>query len=64
MENVDLTKAKKVVARSELADVNKYLDAGWKLIDTASGKDEMGYPLTRYSLAWLGDGEPVEPKLY
>jgi hypothetical protein len=62
MAAVDLTKAKEVIVKFEANDVTRFLRAGWTLIDTASGKDEMGYPLTKYSLAWLGDGAPVEPQ--
>lgn len=61
MATVDLTRAKEVVARFDASDVNRYLQAGWTLIDTASGKDESGYPLTKYSLAWFGDVTPNHP---
>ncbi len=37
---------------------NELIALGWTLIETASGTDESGYPLTTYSLAWFGDGEP------
>lgn len=62
MAAVDLTKAKEVIVRTHASDVTRFINAGWSLIETASGKDEMGYPLTLYSLAWLGDGKPVEPQ--
>ncbi|MFY4713441.1 hypothetical protein ACVCH0_01065 [Burkholderia glumae] len=62
MATVDLTKAKEVVQRSTANDATRFIKAGWTLIETASGKDESGYPLTLYSLAWLGDGEPVDPQ--
>jgi hypothetical protein len=60
MANVDLTKAKRVLATVSESEVNKLIDNGWSLIDIAPGKDEMGYPLMRYSLAWIAEGEPKE----
>ncbi|WP_162878018.1 hypothetical protein [Trinickia diaoshuihuensis] len=62
MASVDLTKAKEVIVKTHAGDVTRFINAGWSLIDTASGKDESGYPLTLYSLAWLGEGEPAEPQ--
>jgi len=62
MSNTDLSKAKRVLATTSEREVNKLIESGWSLIDTASGKDEAGYPITRYSLAWLADGEPKEPR--
>ena len=61
MATVDLTKAKEVIVRLSGNDATLYIKAGWTLIDTASGKDESGYPLTLYSLAWMGDGDPKNP---
>lgn len=58
MATVDLTKAKAVRVASDARRANELIALGWTLIDTASGKDESGYPLTTYSLAWFGDGEP------
>lgn len=60
MATVDLTKAKAVRGASDAKRANELIALGWTLIDTASGKDESGYPLTTYSLAWFGDGEPRE----
>lgn len=58
MATLDLTNAKAVRNASDVTRVNALIAAGWTLIDTASGKDESGYPLITYSLAWFGDGEP------
>lgn len=62
MTTVDLTKAKEVVARYDANDANRFIKAGWTLVGLSHGKDEAGYPLTKYELAWLGDGTPVEPQ--
>ena len=58
MANLDLTKAKQLRGASDEQRANQLIAKGWVLIDTASGKDESGYPFTRYSLAWFGDAEP------
>lgn len=62
MTTVDITKAKELVARFDVNDANRFIKAGWTLVGQAHGKDESGYPLTKYELAWLGDGEPVDPQ--
>lgn len=54
----DLTKAKAVRTAYDAKRANELMANGWSLIETASGKDESGYPLTAFTLAWLGDGEP------
>ena len=56
--NMDLTKAQQIVTTSGEAEVNKHLDAGWSLIAVATGQDEQKYPLTLYTLAWLGEDQP------
>lgn len=61
MENPDLTEVKKVHVTYQADRVNQYLEAGWKLITTASGKDEMQYPVTSYTLGWFNEGAPVTP---
>lgn len=58
MANMDLTQAKKVRGASDEITANKLIAEGWVLIDAASGKDESGYPFTRYSLAWFKDIDP------
>lgn len=60
MTNIDLTKAKKVVGASHAQVANELIEKGWTLIETASGKDESGYPLITYSLAWFRDGPPQQ----
>lgn len=60
MANIDLTKAKQVVRASDAQRANELIAKGWTLIDTASGKDESGYPLTMFALAWFGDGTPQQ----
>lgn len=60
MSGVDLTKAKKLVVASDAQSANKLIDKGWTLFDSASGRDETGYPITKYSLAWLHDTEPQQ----
>ncbi len=60
MATVDLTKAKRVVVASDAQRTNELIQKGWSLIDTASGKDETGYPITRYSLAWFKDSDPQQ----
>lgn len=61
MPTVDLSNAKEVVQRFNANDATRYINAGWTLIETASGKDESGYPLVIYSLAWMAEGAPVTP---
>lgn len=51
MPSIDLTKVKEVIETSNLRAVKEHLENGWVLIETASGKDESGYPLIKYSLA-------------
>lgn len=51
MPSVDLTNVKEVVETSNLRAVKEHLEKGWVLIETASGQDENGYPLIKYSLA-------------
>lgn len=58
MENLDLTKAKKLRGASSEQVANELLAKGWTLINTASGKDESGYPLITYSFAWFKDTDP------
>lgn len=58
MANMDLTQAKKVRGASDEQTANRLIAEGWVLIDAASGKDESGYPFTRYSLAWFKDSDP------
>ena len=58
MGNVDLTQAKKLIGATDVQSTNELLSKGWKLIETAPGKDEMGYPMIRYSLAWFGNDKP------
>lgn len=60
MATIDLTKAKAVRGASDARRTNELIEQGWTLIETASGKDESGYPLTTYTLAWFGDGEPPD----
>jgi hypothetical protein len=60
MANIDLTKAKQVVGAFDAQQTNDLIALGWTLIDTATGKDESGYPLIRYSLAWFGEGTPQQ----
>ena len=57
---IDLEGVKKLRGASDERTANELIDKGWVLVDTASGKDEQGYPLIRYSLAWVKDGEVVE----
>ncbi len=51
MPNIDLTNVKEVTETLSKDRVNELLKQGWALIETASGKDENGYPLIKYSLA-------------
>jgi len=60
MANIDLTKVKQVRVASDAYDANKLIEKGWVMIDTASGKDETGYPITKYSMAWMGEAPPKE----
>lgn len=59
MANVDLTQAKKLRAANDEQTANRLISEGWVLIEAASGKDESGYPFTRYSLAWFKDTDPA-----
>lgn len=58
MENVDLTKVKKLRYTYSVDYANQLIEAGYALIATASGKDEQGAPLVNYSLAWFKDEAP------
>ncbi|WP_058089435.1 hypothetical protein [Aquabacterium parvum] len=48
-------KIKEIRRTTDVNEANKYLAAGWVLLATATGQDEMNYPLTVYSL-----GRPAE----
>jgi len=39
-----------VIETSQTALLNELLGKGWILIGSAHGKDEMGYPLSKYSV--------------
>jgi hypothetical protein len=58
--NIDLTKVKKVKVAHDAHDANKLMEKGWAMIETAAGKDETGYPITRYSMAWMHDAPPQD----
>jgi hypothetical protein len=60
MTQIDLTKVKQVRVAGDAYDANKLIEKGWVMFDSASGKDEMGYPITKYSMAWMGDAPPKE----
>lgn len=58
MANTDLTKVKKVQVAHDEREANRLIEKGWVMIETAGGKDETGYPITRYSMAWVNDNPP------
>lgn len=58
MDNVDLSKAKKLRSVNYEQDANQLIAKGWTLIATAPGKDESGYPIVKYSFAWFKDSDP------
>lgn len=62
MADIDLTNAKKLRGAHTEQAANRLLAEGWTLINTASGKDESGYPLITYSFAWFKDTPPAEPE--
>lgn len=60
----ELEEAKKVVGIRSERHLNKYLEAGWKLLAVAPGKDmENGEPVIKYSVGWFDDNQPVEPEI-
>jgi len=60
---MDLSNMKKVVETCSEEAVNMYLDGGWILLDTASGKTpEYGESYIKYSLGWDKGSAPVVPK--
>lgn len=46
-ENSDI---KQIIETISSSQVNKYLERGWVLLETASGQDECNSPLIKYSL--------------
>lgn len=62
--NFNITNVKKVRTVVDAKSANEFLNTGWVLLETSSGKDESQYPITHYTLGWAGEGEPVEPKRY
>lgn len=45
------------------AEVNAYIDAGWKLLNTASGRwADTQEPFFKYTLGWDKETDPVKPK--
>jgi hypothetical protein len=57
---IDLTKVKKVQVAHEAYDANMQMEKGWVMIETAAGKDEVGYPITRFTMAWMNDTPPQD----
>lgn len=62
MSSFDQSQVKAVIQRSDAQACNKYLNAGWVLLATSSGKDESDYPITLFTLGWVKDGNPVQPQ--
>jgi len=61
----DLSKIKEVVETTHVGEVNTYIKAGWKLIDTAGGKwSDSQEAFIKYTLGWDQDTDPVKPRLW
>jgi hypothetical protein len=58
MSSIDLTQVKKVRIARDAQDVNELIAKGWVMIDSSAGKDEMQYPITHYTMAWIRDTPP------
>jgi hypothetical protein len=58
MATMDLSNAKKLTGAFDANRANELIALGWILIDTSSGKDESGFPIMHYSLAWFKEDEP------
>lgn len=58
MQENELQNVKKVRGASNEQAANQMLEKGWVMLSTASGQDEQGYPITRYSLGWFKDANP------
>lgn len=43
---------------------NNYLKDRWILLDKSVGKDESGYPIVLYILAWTHEDEPKPAHTY
>ena len=61
MPIVDLSKVSVVEKTYTPEQCNKYLKAGWALLDTASGVDEQGMPLVMFVVGWAQSSAPIRP---
>lgn len=55
---MDLSAISKVSIADRSSDANEKLAEGWILLDTATGKDEEGFPIVRFALGFPGR-EPI-----
>lgn len=60
MQDSELQQVKKVRGASSEQSANELLQKGWVMLSMASGQDEQGYPITRYSLGWFKDADPED----
>jgi len=61
MEEFQITGVRQVRELSGQSAVNALLGLGWVLLGTSHGKDEMNYPIVRYTLGWTQDCKAPEP---
>lgn len=60
---MDLSDVQKIIETNRQADVNKHLECGWILLAIAPGQwPDVNEAYIKYSLGWIKEGEPVEPK--
>lgn len=58
MSAIDLSKSKKVTETGTVKHANELIAEGWVLINTSVGKDEGGFPIVTYVLAWPHEKAP------
>lgn len=59
----DKANVRKVYEVKNEKRANEYLDAGWVLLDTATGRwSDSGEPCVTYVLGWAKDSEIVTPR--
>jgi hypothetical protein len=64
---MDLSTVRQIFETNSATDSNKYIEAGWILIATASmttDSREYSGPVIKYSLGWTKEEAPAKPKLY
>lgn len=58
---MELSEIKEVRETTAADEVNRFVALGWRVLAVSDGRDESGWPLVKYSLAWTGQGKGPVP---